>query len=192
MIAATGVSVSNLQYVLNRAPECFAPSNTFDVATDIYAAGLTLFRALNLMTDWKGTLLSTFGNVPGVLSKMKAGTLVAGIGFHPRVPHQLRKIVKKACANQPAKRYASAAAFRDALEDLKLARNWERISPESWKCQYKGSSEQLIINPARAAFEVNYTRNSRRKMAFHESGLTQTQATEYVYQLIAETTFGLR
>lgn len=189
MVAATGVSVSNLQYVLNRAPECFAPSNTFDVATDIYAAGLTLFRALNLITDWKGTLLSTFGNPPGVISKMRAGTLIAGIGFHARAPQQLRKIVKKACADQPAKRYASAAAFRDALEGLKLARNWERTSSERWECHYKGSREELIINSGRAAFEVDYTRNSRRKMAFHREGLTQTQATEYVYQLIAQTTF---
>ncbi len=190
MVAATGVSVSDLQYVLNRAPECFPPYTTFDVATDIYAAGLTLFRALDLITDWKGTLLSAFGNAPGVISRMKAGTLVAGLGFHPRAPNELQRVVKKACAKQPMKRYASAAAFRDALEALKLARNWQRIAPDVWECHYKGSREQLIISKARAAFEVDYTRNGRRKMAFHRGGLTQEQATEYTYQVIAQTTFG--
>lgn len=189
MVAATGASVSDLQYVLNRAPECFPPSVTFDVTTDIYAAGLTLLRGLNLVTDWKSTLLSTFGNAPTVLSRMQAGTLIIGLGFHPRVPHVLQKVVKKACATQPGKRYASAAAFRDALEALKLARDWQRIAPGTWGCQYGGSPEQLIINTAQAAFEVTYTRNGRRKTAFCKGGLTHELAMEYSYQLIAQTTF---
>lgn len=189
MVAATGVSVSNLQYVLNRAPECFPPATTFDVATDIFAAGLTLFRALNLITDWKGTLLSTFGNGPTVISRMEAGTLIGGLGFHPRIPKVLQKVVKRACAKQPAKRYASAAAFRDVLEALKLARDWRRTASDTWECLYKGSTEQLRISRARGLFALDYTRNGRRKTAFHRGGLTHVQAKEYAYQLIAQTTF---
>ena len=188
MIAATGASVSNLQYVLNFAPECFPPSSTYDVATDIYAAGLTLFRAVNLITDWKASLLAAFTNRPGVISQMRAGTLVNGLGFHPRVPKPLQKIVKTSCAKLPTKRYATAAAFRDALEGLKFARDWRRIPPDTWECLFKGSSEQLIISSRRGALDVDYTRNGRRKSALHRSGLTQDDAFNYVYETIAQTT----
>lgn len=190
MVAATGLSVSNLQYVLNRAPECFPPSTTYDVATDIYAAGLTLFRGLGLITDWRAVLLSAFGDAPGVIDRMKAGTIIAGLGFHPRIPEPLQRVVKKACSKDPLKRYASAAAFRDALEALTIARNWQRTGPDIWECHHKGLSEQLLIREARGAFEVDYTRNSRRKTAFHRSGITQKQAVEYAYQVIAQTSFG--
>lgn len=188
MVASTGASVSNLQYVLNRAPECFPPSSKFDVATDIFAAGLTLFRALNLITNWKGRLLSTFTNPPGVISRMQAGTVLEGLGFHPRVPKPLQKIVKRACAKDPSKRYPTAAAFRDALEGLVLARDWRRIAPDTWECLYDGSSEQLIISAKVTGYEVDYTRNGRRKKAKHRSGLTRDEALKYVCQIIAETT----
>lgn len=188
MVAATGASVSNLQYVLNRAPECFPPSSTYDVSTDIFAAGLTLFRGLNLITNWKGSLLSAFTNPPGVISRMQAGTVVDGLGFHPRVPKPLQKIVKRACAKVPQKRYPTAAAFRDALEGLKVARDWRRIAPDTWECLYGGTSEQLIISTKGGAFEVDYTRNGRRKVPKHRGGLTHSEALAYVYELIADTT----
>lgn len=189
MVAATGASVSDLQYVLNRAPECFPPSGTFDVATDIFAAGLTVFRALNLVTDWRGTLLSTFGGGGDVIKRMEAGTLITGLGFHPRVPIELQKVVKRACAKQSVKRFVSAAAFRDALESLKIARDWRRIAPNSWECQHKGSVENIVISPTRCAFNVDYLRSGRRRSPFHRGGLSQSQATEYAYQIVAETTF---
>jgi serine/threonine-protein kinase len=188
MVAATGASVSNLQYVLNRAPECFPPTATYDVSTDIFAAGLTLFRAVNLIANWKGTLLTAFGSPGGVLSRMQAGTLVDGLAFHPRVPKRLQKVVKTACAKQPSKRYPTAAAFRDALEGLKIARDWRRIAPDTWECLYNGSSEQLIITSKGTTWEVDYRRNGRRKTARHRAGLSQGDALKYVYQLIAETT----
>jgi serine/threonine-protein kinase len=188
MVASTGASVSNLAYVLNRAPECFPPSSTFDVATDIYAAGLALFRALNVVTDWKRSLLAAFTNPAGALDQMKAGTVIEGVGFHPRVPKALQKVVKKACAKHASKRYPSAAAFRDALESLKIDRDWRRIAPDTWECLYKGLSERLVITGKGILFEVDYTRNGRRKLSKHRSGLTQADALKYVYELIAETT----
>jgi serine/threonine-protein kinase len=90
MVAATGASASHLAYVLNRAPECFGPSATFDVATDVYAAGLTLFRALNLITDWKRALFAAFTNPTGIRAQMVAGTVIESLGFHARVPKPLQ------------------------------------------------------------------------------------------------------
>ncbi len=188
LLTTTGVSVSELQYVLNKAPECFGPSNTFSVATDIYAAGLTLLRTLNLVTDWKGTLLSTFGSASDVTARMRAGTLVAGLGFHPRVPSALTKIIKRACATNPTKRYVTASAFRDALEALKIARDWRRTTPEKWECEFQGKVEQLIVAKKTLAFEVTYTRNGRRKTEFTRSFADEDGATKYVYEIIAANT----
>lgn len=185
MVAATGASASNYHYNLNLAPECFPPTKVFDIQTDVFAAGLTLLRALNLITRWQAKLVT----IPGVINQMKAGTLIGALGFHPRVPVQLQKVIKRACAKLPTKRYASAAAFRDALEALSVLRDWERIGPDRWECSYKGGVEEITISPKGGAFEVDYLRKGRRKKALHKAGLTQPQAFDYAYGLIASTTF---
>ena len=185
MVAATGASANNYQYTLNLAPECFPPSKSFNVQTDVFAAGLTLLRALNLITDWRATLIA----IPDVLNQMKAGKLIIALGFHSRVAPQLRKVVKRACAKLPAKRYASAAAFRDALEALTVLRDWERVGPDTWECNHRGGIEEITIRGKGGGFDVDYRRKSRRKAALHKSGLTQAQAFDYVYELIAATTF---
>lgn len=185
MVAATGASASNYQYTLNLAPECFPPSKIFDIQTDVFAGGLTLLRALNLITDWRATLIA----IPNVLNHMKAGTLLNALGFHPRVPPQLQKVVKRACARLPAKRYSGAAAFRDALESLAVLRDWERVGPDRWECSYAGGIEEITIRAKGTGFEVDYWRKGRRKRALHKNGLTQPQAFNYVYELIAASTF---
>jgi serine/threonine-protein kinase len=185
MIAATGASASNYQYTLNLAPECFPPSKTFNIQTDVFAAGLTLLRALNLILDWRATLKA----IPNVLPQMKSGALITTLGFHPRVPQPLQKIVKRACAKLSAKRYPSAAAFRDALEALKVLRDWDRVGPDKWECNYKGGMEEITIQPKGAVFEVEYRRKGRRKKVHHRDGLSQLEALQYAYELIADTTF---
>lgn len=185
MVAATGASASNYQYTLNLAPECFPPSKTFNTQTDVFAAGLTLLRALNLITNWRVTLIA----IPNVLNQMKTGTLIGSLGFHPRVPSQLQKVVKKACAKLPAKRYASAATFRDALEALTVARDWERVGQDTWECSYRGGIEEITIHAKGVGFDVDYWRKGRRKKAFHKAVQSQPQALNYVYELIGATTF---
>jgi eukaryotic-like serine/threonine-protein kinase len=185
MVAATGATASNYQYTLNLAPECFPPSKSFTIQTDVFAAGLTLLRALNLITDWRATLIA----IPHVLKQMKAGTLISALGFHPRVPRQLQKVARKACAKQSAKRYLSAAAFRDALEALTVLRDWERVGTDRWECSHRGGIEEITIRAKGGGFHVDYWRKGRRKTALHKSGLTQPQAFQYVYELIGATTF---
>lgn len=184
MVAATGARASNLQYNLNLAPECFPPTSEFNVATDVFAAGLAFLRALNLIVDWRGVIRS----IPDARGKMTAGTFVKALGTHPRVPSPFKKIVTRACAKQPSKRYASAAAFRDALEALKILRDWQRCDPDTWRCEYDGGQEELLICEKRGAFQIDYTRKGRRKASYHREGLSRADAERAIYEIIAQTT----
>lgn len=184
MLSSTGATASNYLYNLNLAPECLPPTKTFNVSTDVFAAGLAFQRGLNLITDWRETLRK----IPGLRSKMADGTLVKTLGFHVRVPTRLRKIVSTACAKDPAKRYPTAAAFRDALESTKILRDWRRANPDTWQCEYNGLSEELSISVNRGRNRIEYLRNGRRKTAFSKAIIGRAQAERYVYEIIARTT----
>jgi len=182
MVSATGASASKLHYNLNLAPECLSPTKTFNVATDIFAAGLALLRSLNLIADWRATLNS----VPSVRAKMAQGALLKELRFHPRVPPALVRVVRRACASDPAKRYATASDFRDALEALKVERDWRRAGADLWESE--GGAEQLVIAATKSGYAADYLRKRRRKSAFHKDGLSREAAERYVYEVIAATT----
>lgn len=184
MVSATGASASEYIYGGNLAPECQGTSPIFTPASDVFAAGLTLLRGLNLISNWGATLAA----VSNIGVKMGSGAFVPELGFHSRVPSSLKKIVRKACAPTASKRYTSAAAFRDALEKLKIARNWTPSSNDSWSCLHKGGEEVLTISLGRSGYNVDYKRNGRRKVEACRTGLTRNAALQHVYEVIADTT----
>lgn len=132
MLVSTGERASTLQYSFNLAPECYPPSALFDEKTDIFATGLTLFRAMNLISDWPAEVRA----VNHWQSKMRSGTLIPSIGFHPRTPMQVKKIINRACNSNRTKRYLSASDFRDALESVRIIRDWTQIDPLNWQCHF--------------------------------------------------------
>jgi serine/threonine-protein kinase len=186
MLASSGLSPSTKFYNRNLAPECCGASPSFSVASDIYAAGLTLLRGLNLISDWKASLAA----IPNWRAKMAAGALIQALGFHTRVPVKLKKIVTKACASDPKKRYSSAAAFRDALESLIILRDWKSEATDRWSCIHAGAREEIIIDSANKTFRVQYFRNGRRKLAQCSDFLVYTEAERFAYHTISQSSLG--
>lgn len=182
MIDTTGASASEYVYNGNLAPEC-VKSWKFTAQSDIFATGLTLFRGLNLITNWR----ELQDAIPNWNECVEAGALVATIGFHPRVPQRVRRIVRRACHADPARRFATAADFRDALEKIHFARNWRHVEPGLWACDYEGAEERICVENVKGKHDVVYTRNGRRKAEECRWRLSFDDAHAHLFDLIAKT-----
>ena len=75
--------------------------------TDVFAVGVTLFRALSNISDWRAVISA----IPNLQQHQKAGRLIQCIGFAAYIPQVLRRIVMKACHPDPSKRFPSAHAL---------------------------------------------------------------------------------
>jgi serine/threonine protein kinase len=111
------------QYFLHLAPEVRRIQD-FTVLSDIYAAGVTLYRLVN-----------GDSNLPQ-LNPIQARTLARRGEFPPRkgyrdfIPQALKRLINKAMNVDPTTRYQSADDMRHALEHQTLLVDWtESIAP---------------------------------------------------------------
>ncbi|HYG69206.1 MAG TPA: serine/threonine-protein kinase, partial [Anaeromyxobacteraceae bacterium] len=114
--AATGLSnykegmlMGKLGYV---APEQASIETRWDHRVDIFAAGIILYE---LLTKQKPFPKAT--DVESLVVSRKA-KVIPPTRIDPRLPKELDAIVAKALAYDPAKRYAEAKTFADALVDV--------------------------------------------------------------------------
>jgi len=90
-------------YRTHLPPEYFAARSTTPL-TDIYAAGVTLFRIVSNIADWRAVVNA----VPNLPAHIQKGTLIGRIGFEQFIPKVVQRIIRKACAADPTKRYQTA------------------------------------------------------------------------------------
>jgi protein phosphatase len=88
------------------APELFA-GGTPDVATDLYAAGVTLFHLL--------TRKYPYGEIEP-FQRPRFTEPVPATRFRPDIPPWLDTVLRKACARHPKDRFETAEEFLLALE----------------------------------------------------------------------------
>ncbi len=109
-------------YTTHLAPECFNDfKNT--IQTDVYAAGVTLFRIINNYADWN-TILS---KNKITCNDLKKGNLIKKIGFNPCIPPKVVRIINKATNKDPNKRYKSITEFKNALSKLNIIYDWAPV-----------------------------------------------------------------
>ncbi|MFZ1085663.1 MAG: serine/threonine-protein kinase [Terracidiphilus sp.] len=108
-------------YILHAAPETVA-GNGIEARTDIFQAGLTLFRLLVGL----GTLRFKFNSLgfPAYESVLAAGSLITKKDFPPFIPHSLSRVVLTSINPNPCERYQSALEMRRALEKLSFTGHW--------------------------------------------------------------------
>jgi serine/threonine protein kinase len=104
-----GMLMGKLGYV---APEQASLETRWDHRVDIFAAGIVLYE---LLTRQKPFPKAT--DVDSLVVSRKA-KVVPVTTIDPRLPKELDQILAKALAYDPAKRYADARAFAEALVDL--------------------------------------------------------------------------
>ena len=115
-LSPSGKSRLGLAYRMHRAPES-VKDGTVSVATDIYQAGITLYRLVNGDSFLK--------DGPDVNDRIIDGTFPDRSAFQPFVPLRLRRIICRALEPDPDNRFASADEFRHALERVSVAGDWE-------------------------------------------------------------------
>ena len=104
-LTKTGDILGTLRYM---APETF--SGESGIASEIYAVGLTLYELVALRPAFDDT------NRNRLIQRVTSGSPERLQRLRPDAPRELRTIIEKAIAPDPARRYASAAELADDLE----------------------------------------------------------------------------
>lgn len=117
-------------YKIHAAPEIIN-SNAISAQTDIFQTGLTLFR----MVVGLNTLKQKFNDLgeTDYYRALEGGDLISSTSFPPYVPSRLKRIIQKAAAPDPSKRYGSALEMRRELEKLNYPGHWTIESSGEFK-----------------------------------------------------------
>lgn len=154
-----------------------------DRLTDMFAAGVTLFRSVNNMKDWHGVANSA-GNLN---ANLQAGTLIQKIGYSAEVPTKLRTIINRAGAAAAINRFESCSAFRQALEKLYFENSWTQLSEDEWISDVPGRRETLTLHRG-SRYVVEHRINGRRRKENCVTVATAREAAEHMYALLKRTT----
>lgn len=80
------------------------------------------------MSDWRAITNA----IPKKIEHIEKGTLIKKIGYPDFVPGAVRRIVNKACAADPAKRFNTATEFGQRLDALRFSIDWIQNSDFEW------------------------------------------------------------
>lgn len=142
-------------YIPHLPPEVFSGQSTSE-KTDVFAAGMTLFRAVSNISDWPGLLEA----VPEVSRLTESGALVQSIGFPAHVPLVVQRIIRKACAATSKDRYQSAHAFRQQLDRLRFGIEWLREDQFNWSGSSGRDRFEAIVQKSNNVLTI--MKNGRR------------------------------
>jgi serine/threonine-protein kinase len=142
-------------YRTHLPPEYYKNKNT-SVLTDIYAAGMTLFRIVSNITVWR----SMAQTIPSATMHIQKGTLIKKIGFAEFIPAPLKRIINKSCNPNPLKRYQTALSFCQQLDRLRFDIDWNKHSDFEWRGKSKKGSHVCAIDIRKNSLTV--LKNNRR------------------------------
>ncbi len=146
-------------YITHLAPETFSKGETTKL-TDIFSVGITLYRTLCNITNWRERIAS----LPNLENEIRKGSLIKVMGYPTYVPSKLKRVVSKACSPDPTKRYQSAREMRQALEKLELFISWKMTSDFDWvgDCKKTGSKFDINVKQKRSGAEFVIKKNNRK------------------------------
>lgn len=172
-------------YRSHAAPETFIDNSIATIETDIYAIGITLYRMVNSISNWKTTLNS----IKNVEKHIRSGKLIDKLPISPIVPQKIIKIIKKACKANPTDRYHSATEMRNAIERLSLMYNWRPIEEHHWKGMSKGLPvKDIYLDCKRNSVNVIVTNNGRKSSRDSMKTDDFFSAEQYMFNYIREST----
>jgi eukaryotic-like serine/threonine-protein kinase len=177
----SGVSATDMFYKPHASPEALN-DREFSAASDVFAAGMTLLRAVNNMSGWNAILSSA--TWPALV---RDGKLASQVGFADHIPPKLKRIIKKAINPIVADRYPTAATLRQELERLRPARRWIRLNDNEWTCTFQGREERAFFQPGMKP-SVEYTVGGRRRRQDCQSYRTEREARTRLADLVARST----
>lgn len=174
-------------YKTHAAPEVFQEQSVATISSDIYAFGMTLYRTVNNIADWRKFM----GKIDNADSLRRTGKLIDKLPFEPFVPSKVKQIVKKACKVKPEERYQSAAELRNAIDRLQCRYKWSPISPTTWEgVSFKKCDEKLeaSIVVSKQKNEFILKKNNRCVHALKQAFDCEADAMQYMHGYIANHT----
>lgn len=108
-------------YFVHMPPESFKPKSKLEISSDIYQAGVTLYRMVNGDNMVKQQFVEATKGTDGKYSKevyenaVSQGKYPDRRAYLPHIPRKLRRIINKAMNIRPEDRYTSVL---DLLNDL--------------------------------------------------------------------------
>lgn len=135
------------------------PATVYDAATppewllgqpgsalsDVYQAGLTLYRMVNGDPFYNNQYYAAGGDVGQMTVD---GEFPERTAYYPHVPRYLRGVINKALEVDPTKRHGTAIAFAAALGRRRPAHDWQVTCQPSgeieWRSQRNGSPDLVV------------------------------------------------
>jgi serine/threonine protein kinase len=139
-----GFAEADMFYYWTQAPENFR-SEKITHQTDIYQAGLTVYRMCNGNQEFKRQLKpfiieGTFRDDLFKAAVLK-GKFPDRTHYHPHIPQRLKNYIRNALEIDPANRYESVLDFLNDLAGLDVPYDWQ-FSPGNheleWTCEKDG------------------------------------------------------
>ncbi|MEG2410143.1 MAG: serine/threonine-protein kinase [Erysipelotrichaceae bacterium] len=170
-------------YMTHVAPE-IKKTLTPTIASDIYAMGITLFRAVNCISNWNMYLNDT----KNIQKRLEDGSFAQKAIFNPIVPTKVVSIVRKACKANSVDRYKTAAEMRDAIEKLNPFLSWKQVNEFEWHGNDNKQIHVIQLQKKKSGYEVQIKINGRKVTANTKAFELEDNARNYLYEYIKNTT----
>jgi serine/threonine protein kinase len=193
-VLANGVVQVPPMYANAVPPEVWA-SGVGSALSDIYQAGLLLYRAVNGDPLYR----SQFANLDDatVRKRVIAGKLPGRKLFLPHVSKRFRTIVRKALSPDPSHRYQSAVELASAIARIPRGLNWrttrQGAGELSWQAERLGKTDlevELVVS-TNSRWEVRVwtvdgnNRRAKNRLDHWRTDLTHADAMQHLSGLFA-------
>lgn len=168
-------------YITHLAPEYFSNRETTQ-QTDIFAMGITLYRAVCNLSDW----IAVTNAIPKKMVHIKKGTLVKKIGYPEFIPSQIRRIINKACSPSTDSRYKTSAEFGQRLDALRFSVDWIQKNDFEWAGSDGERNFKASVDPVKNALTIK--RNGRRLKNLCKKYDSLEEAVIAMHEYVASTT----
>lgn len=168
-------------YLPHLPPEYHTRHET-TVHTDIFAVGMTMYRSLANISDWRAVISAT----PNIAQHFQKGTLLTKLGFPEFIPESIRRIIRKACNTDPRKRFATAIEFGQQLDSMRFGVDWVRIADNEWHGLENGKQHRCTVDMRNCNLETTF--NGRRVSKLCRRHTTTAEAIRSMHKHVAATT----
>ncbi len=120
---------------LYKAPEAGLAGAAIDTRADLYSVGMTLFEMYSGRFAYE---LVDFAQLQARLARGRRALPDSFFTFAPHVPDQIRRVVRKAIAVEPDRRYPNATQFISALQNAQCI-DWQHLEGEDLDGAWEGS-----------------------------------------------------
>lgn len=179
-------------YILHLAPEIHS-GGKYSVLSDIYAAGVTLYRLIN------GDMYLPSITAGDIRQACIDGKYPDRTKYREFIPRPMRMLVNRAMDVDPSRRFPNAEAMRHSTEQLVIQMNWiEQVLSNGtrWAAGWdkrcyevvrtRDSSGKWIVETRKGGSK----RSLRRVGSLCEKGLSKTRAVQHTKRILQDHVLG--